>query len=579
MGSEHISKHMAVWVALVAAGGALVVGLLAYEVPLSPGGDPSDYLVLARSLRLGHGYRMISEPGEPPETKRPPGYPGFLAAWMTLFGDSLLALKASSLVCFSTAAALVCVFALRRGRMGLWSVIAVCLLFVVNLWSLQYATEIYSEMLFTVLGLLIVLLADVSATQQRMPYWAAAVLGALVAGATYVRPTGVTLIPAIVLCLLVQRHWRQAAITGIVCVALLAPWGIIEVKAASSGKHTYLAAVERESRSPGSSSPFVTYAQRTLKRLPGRSIGLSHVLFARPHHLSLKARPRHVPSPAAASAESPGQVYQESSPRRGLAAQIKLLGRHLVSLLAIAGLIVTWRRKPSAAHWYTLCTALMICLAPYETMRYWYPLLPFLAWFVVEIVYEGASVAVGWTTKHWAERFGLAAVAMLCTLYGIVGAVSIAQSLDAKLQTRGLPWWAPERYEFAGSDIANYVRTALWIRDRTPLDAIIVCRKPSFLYAVCGRRATCLLWSAPETLWKQANELLRLGPVYFIQDGFGTRYNNEDSSTRNLVPALAAHRSEVTEEYRLTEPTTVLWRLTPNSTATDSTNAHSDGQP
>ena len=42
--------------------------------------DDAHYAVLAKSLRTGQGYRTLNLPGQPPETKYPPGFPLLLAS-------------------------------------------------------------------------------------------------------------------------------------------------------------------------------------------------------------------------------------------------------------------------------------------------------------------------------------------------------------------------------------------------------------------------------------------------------------------------------------------------------------------
>src|SRR5438132_657505 len=41
--------------------------------------DDAMYVILARSLATGHGFRFLNLPGMPAATHFPPGYPAFLA--------------------------------------------------------------------------------------------------------------------------------------------------------------------------------------------------------------------------------------------------------------------------------------------------------------------------------------------------------------------------------------------------------------------------------------------------------------------------------------------------------------------
>ncbi len=64
--------------------------VLLYSFSLSPlfytGGDNAHYLILAKSLSEGKGYRIISQPLEPPETNYPPLFPLLLSPLVKIFG-------------------------------------------------------------------------------------------------------------------------------------------------------------------------------------------------------------------------------------------------------------------------------------------------------------------------------------------------------------------------------------------------------------------------------------------------------------------------------------------------------------
>ena len=60
--------------AVLAVGAALVDGL-----PVGVTNDDGMYVILAKSLATGHGYRWLNLPGTPAATHFPPGYPAVLA--------------------------------------------------------------------------------------------------------------------------------------------------------------------------------------------------------------------------------------------------------------------------------------------------------------------------------------------------------------------------------------------------------------------------------------------------------------------------------------------------------------------
>src|SRR6266567_3317187 len=62
----------------------LVVGLSIIDtLPVGALLDDGMYVILAKSLATGHGFRWLNVPGMPPATHFPPGYPALLAlVWL-----------------------------------------------------------------------------------------------------------------------------------------------------------------------------------------------------------------------------------------------------------------------------------------------------------------------------------------------------------------------------------------------------------------------------------------------------------------------------------------------------------------
>src|SRR5690349_24054015 len=69
--------------ALAFAAGALIIE--AYVVGVVH--DDGMYVILAKSLATGRGYRWLNIPGAPPATHFPPGYPAVLALLWWIFPE------------------------------------------------------------------------------------------------------------------------------------------------------------------------------------------------------------------------------------------------------------------------------------------------------------------------------------------------------------------------------------------------------------------------------------------------------------------------------------------------------------
>jgi hypothetical protein len=299
-----------------------------------------------------------------------------------------------------------------------------------------------------------------------------------------------------------------------------------------------------------------------LDNVPIRALSVGQLLLARPEPLSFRAvQPE--PAAAGASAETLDGSDSGGVPNDlGAGRLLRRASRYVLALLALAGCVITWRKRSSAAHWYALFTALMLLVVTYRPVRYWYPLLPFLAWFLVSALGSAGAVIAGRRGRRGAAWVGAAVVGTACALSLAFAVLAGCQALDVRLRTVGLPLWAPERYEFVGPDVANYVRASLWIRDHAPPDVVVLCRKPANTYWIAGRRARGYPWTAdPDQFWHAISRLRQYGPVHIIQDGFGTRYDGVDLSRHNLVPTLQRYRREVEAIRVFHTPSTVVWRL------------------
>ena len=88
---------VAVWPLSLAGVGALALGVGVAVVDALPVGvvaDDSFYVILARALASGEGYRYLNVPGHPAATHFPPGYPALLAILSLVvpaFPDSVVA--------------------------------------------------------------------------------------------------------------------------------------------------------------------------------------------------------------------------------------------------------------------------------------------------------------------------------------------------------------------------------------------------------------------------------------------------------------------------------------------------------
>ena len=221
-------RWIARWIVMIAAIGALG---LAVGVAVTDGyhvgvfHDDAMYVILARSLATGQGFRYLNLPGAPVASHFPPGYPAVLSLFWRVapsFPANVVAFKLFNAVCLAASAMLVAQLARERLDSRRWGA-CVGLMTAVSVPLLVLVTMVLSEPLFLVMLLAVLMLAErlVAAPASARD----AVRAGLLVGATIlVRSHGIVLLPAIALPLLLQRRWREMAALCGGAVTVLAPW-------------------------------------------------------------------------------------------------------------------------------------------------------------------------------------------------------------------------------------------------------------------------------------------------------------------------------------------------------------------
>lgn len=213
--------------------GLLLVGALALAAgvavidsrPVGIVHDDAMYVVLARSLATGNGFRYLNLPGSPPATHFPPGYPALLAviSWFVpAFPANVAAFKMMNAVLLGLGAVLVTRLARSRALDAGWA-LALGAASAVSIPILILGSLVLSEPLFFVL-LVALLPALESMIDRPTSARRALLLGAGIAACTLVRSNGIVLLPAVLFVLLVRRRWRDAFLVGMAAVVCLLPW-------------------------------------------------------------------------------------------------------------------------------------------------------------------------------------------------------------------------------------------------------------------------------------------------------------------------------------------------------------------
>jgi hypothetical protein len=213
------------WAALAAVV-ALAVTMAAFEpLPVGVWVDDGHYVILARALATGEGYRYVNLPGEPFGTHFPPGYPALLAVLTRLVPEFPLNVRLFAFVnALLTAGTAFGVVILGHRRLSIPAPVAAlaAMTWAVAVPTLMLSTAVMSEPLFLALLVPTLVLAERVARDGRSRD--SAVTSLLFVMCMLVRSIGIAGLGAFALVLAWRRRWRELAVTVVTATAALAPW-------------------------------------------------------------------------------------------------------------------------------------------------------------------------------------------------------------------------------------------------------------------------------------------------------------------------------------------------------------------
>ncbi len=416
--------------------------------------DDGIYLTTARALADGRGYRHLSLPGEPYQTKYPILNPLSLAAvWRAFpgFPENVVAAQVLNGV-FAFAACLLVYVVLRRGwHLSPWLSGAALTVTATNpnWWGLVQLTM--SEHLFGLwtagaLACSCPLNGDSGRGRASASGLARTALGGLLAAGAYLtRSIGLGIVLAVALAVAISGRWRYAIVAAIAAGLPALIW-----LAWRSAAHTANEAIPQAAA--------LTYDLSYAAWMPAgvgegawvmyhnavrMAYGLVSTLFVLPDAWLLG--PEGVRLWACIV----------------IAAVIGLIG---------VGLAVTWDRSRSAAHLYLAVYAALVWIWPFEPERLLIPLLPF----VTAALLAGTErlVRVRPAAPREISLIGRAPVALAALM--ILWNLHVGGNI---LRNPSLEREYADRQELAAL-----------LRERTASDAVIAAESSGFLHLTTGRK-------------------------------------------------------------------------------------------
>jgi len=437
--------------------------------------DDGIYLVTAKSLAEGHGYKIISLPGEPPQTKYPvlfpfllslvwrvyPKFPanlpllrlvplGSTVAWMVLAAEVLRMLGAS-----------------RRERA------LILLLTVGSPWVAFLATTTLSESLFAALltaGLLL-LIRTTEPAGTATGFWAGVAFGA----ALLTRAAGAVPAAAGLVVLAWSKRWSATVAYGLGFGLVAIPWfvWVLGQNSSSAAIDTYYSALPY-----GSWNIVSSYAPS--EKL---EVLVTNVIY---------------------SCLAIGQIWGWAWP--GLMAP--LIAAPL-AMLVVAGL---WRSRAEPAVAVIGAYIAMVLMWVWPPLRFLLPVTPLLIWYGI----------VG--ARRTRTAYALLAVLLATSAYKVV-------ILTAQVSRTGVAW----PVQNVPDDWNSMVKVFAWVNDNTSPNAVLSGNLDPTYFLFTNRKALRAFETDPYRLYY--NVLGRPGDPVGTSETFRRRLLSTRSDYLILTPS------------------------------------------
>lgn len=439
MSSAPISKPDWKWL-LLFLGVYLLFSLFLFDPKPDTGGDNVVYMLLGESLRTGQGYLNLHLPGAPAHVQYPFGLP-VLLSFLFLVCGGMSVIAAKLMIVLSGLGAMVFVFLVMRRVLGdraKWAMAAVVSMPMFAIAGHRVLTEM--PFLCVSMAALYFLLRG-EQDDSEAGWWVGT---ALAVGGVLLRTAGIALVLALAIHLVMKRRFWNFAGLLILFAAAFVPWQVRNLHAGGGpGYFEHLLARD----------PYVAELGRT--GIIGFAARVGHNLV---------------------------KYLFEVLPRGFLAAlragPVAWVAGLVVFVLLKVGFWSRARRWTVLAPYAVLGFLVLLAWpAVWSGERFAVPLFPL---FAVYVFFGLASIE---QRLKWKRLVPVAAIAIV--LLNLV-AVGI---LAAKAIPDNLRYVQGDRYVGYSAGWRRYFQACEWLRDNTTDDAVVLARKPEFVYFVSGRRS------------------------------------------------------------------------------------------
>jgi hypothetical protein len=486
---EETARRATAWwpLALIAVAGiALAAGLAVVDaLPVGVVADDAFYVILARALATGQGYRYLNVPGHPPGTHFPPGYPALLALVSFVapaFPASVVAFKALNALFLAGTSVLVARLLRHRLGAGVAWCAGIGVVTAVSIPMLILSNLVLSELFFLALALAL-LLALERLVDAPAPVWRVLLLGAGIAGCVLVRTHGIVLVPAAMSALGARRRWRDAALLAAAAIVCLLPWQLWTARYGGTLPTPMLGMYD-------------SYGAWWLRGV--RALG-----------------PAMIPATLAKTTTETGVMLAVLfSPMKGYLAHAVTLAS--LALLATAGCVAGWRRIPVTLLFLAGYLAIVL-VWPFQTARFVWAVWPL----VLAVLVVGGWAALASASWHRPLRVVLASAF-----------VWIAAGYST-YEVRGIrgAWWS----SIGRANTPSIATTVRWVAANTDPLEVVATEHEGAVYLYTGRQALPIItltpaqylrdYSAQENVQEGLLPILDAYPVRTVVVGTGKAHD------------------------------------------------------
>lgn len=474
----------------------LLTAALLYYYNSSPGvvgtfQDDGVYVVTAKALAEGQGYRLISMPQSLAQTKYPIFYPFLLSLiWKAFptFPDNLLPMKLLSMSCALLFFTLTYFFLIKFNLASKPLALGVVAMSALNPYTICFSSMVMSEMPFALISIL--LLYSITAYEEKPRHVLLSGLAvSLLAGLAYLtRSIGISIVLSCFAYLVSKRQFKKAVLFSALSLLVIGPWLLwiqINSSAAQSKVQVHHTSYTKWFFDYTGSLDLTRVANVFVKN------GIYSV-----GDIGMLTNPLAAYLPIARYMKIPA----------GWPTTLVFL---FVLVFALALLAWLWRRGYcfTALDFYLLFYLSIVMVWPWPPWRFFVPILPFVLIYILRWCTKLFERLFCFLPGHRKDRFIRVVVAILVftnvSLNLALDVVAVRETLRYGWLTT--PYFSHPKYKWR--DMENWFQL---VRANTPPDAVIASIYDSMFYLYCDRKTiSCYSFDPIEAFYKE-----KASPIY-----------------------------------------------------------------